>query len=502
MTLVKCGFCLNFSGFSLTTPLRAPLNRTRQSEEGFTSARSTDSQNQPVYQNVSTLSYHQQSHQTGNSSHQPKQAATTASPRFVPSGAIDAPLHSSTPTKPDMTLHSPLTLSHTFSPIEKNVPQSSITYKQREDVLHENCAEVEGPEGTRALEKRKPSLISFPKTTMTSEELYAKIHKSKKQMKIKYEPEIVLSSSPSVCGSQSPASSERSVSPGPGPSAALEPRGTARSRHSWSPNSSKYLDIASNYDHRSCSPSQNPQSPKEHGLTQVTSTYDFKRLLLQHGTGTTGRSKLSAVERLKLAKQAATNVFTNNASKFRFAAGGNSGTGTSTATSILSQGTPLLLNSRAVPSKPSFSKPMSKSIRRYANSKSDVRSTPILEDNGEDEHNQSILQIQTLSASPMPARNVERIVGKRVNIQEKTQQPIQAQSVDATPCPGPSQNKIMTPNLIFRNAQIPSASQLTRFVNTQPLGNARQITSQSVRDPAAGKSQEYHKHQAALETAL
>ena len=460
------------------------------------------SQNQPVYQNVSTLNRH----------HNQAQAAVPLSGRFVSSEAmnvgqtIDAPLHSSTPTKTDMNLHSPLTLSHTFSPIEKNVPQtcigftSNITDVPCEDVLQQNGAEVKRWEEPQVVEGWKPSLLSLPKTTMTSEELYAKIHKSKKQMKIKYEPEIVLSPSPSICGSQSPPSSERSVSPGP--AAALEHRGAARSRHSWSPNSSKYLDIASNYDPRSCSPSPNIQNSKEHGLTQVTSTYDFKRLLLQHGTGTSGRSKLSAVERLKLAKQAATNVFTNNASKFRFAGGSSSGS--NSVSNILPHSVPASVKPRVGPSKPIFTKPISKSMRKYSNIKSDVRSTPILEDNAEEEHNQSILQIQTLSASPMPARNLERIMGKRFDVQEKPQQSTVtvAHKVDIRPCPGPSQQKTMLPNLVFQNVQSPSISQFSKCVSSHMHENPRQINPTSEQKPASSKNQQYPQHEGALETAL
>lgn len=371
----------------------------------------------PVYQNVSSLHRDQHSSSQIAAFHsQQRLLGTETSPnRLAVEGTsrstgqpIEAPLHSSTPTKPISLIASPLAVGNTFSPIEKDASQSGKRFSYADSKLP-----IDRQEGTQsgdemskqkvilAREDRKSSLVSLPKTTMTSEELYAKIHKSKKQMKIKFDPEIVLSPAPSACGSQSPVSSERSASPN-------EPKGGARSRHSWSPNSSKYLDIVSSFDPRSNSPSPKPQLPKEHGLTQVTSTHDFKRLLLQHGSGSSVKSKLSAVERLKQAKQAASNVFTNNTAKLRF---GSNSNGESNCTNV-----PKLLNhpqsstSKAPPPKPSLLKPGPKYAWRFAGHKSDVRSTPIMEDQREYENVlvPDVLQIQTLSSSPMPARNLGR----------------------------------------------------------------------------------------------
>ncbi|KAJ1521178.1 hypothetical protein ONE63_002872 [Megalurothrips usitatus] len=336
-----------------------------------------------------------------------------------PSQAIDAPLHSSTPTKPDSATGSPLLVGNTFSPIERDVPQMKYS-SGRQAFFNEEANQTVDEDSKRQTpgtpDNVKPSLVLTPKSTMTAEELYAKIHKSKKQMKIKCDPETVISPQPSV-GSQSPVNSERSVSP----ASINDPKMAARSRHSWSPNSSKYLDIASNFDPRSSTPSPNPRVPKEHGLTQTTSTQDFKRLLLQHGSGTTGKSKLSAVERLKQAKQMATNVITNNAPKFRFGLS-NSNIATRGLNSQISSSSNQLqsVSSKLAPTKSSLLKPGPKNWR-FADQKNDVRSTPIMEDQREDEHDLGSFEIQTLLSSPMPARNLGRPILNKQPSQEKSE---------------------------------------------------------------------------------
>ncbi|XP_034244211.1 uncharacterized protein LOC117646937 [Thrips palmi] len=367
----------------------------------------------PVYQNVSSLHREPSTNQVAAFCYQQRLQGAGTSPRLraehtnVMGQPIEAPLHSSTPTKPISLQTSPLAVGNTFSPIEKDTSQpgkrflftdSKLASIRKEET--QGSEETSKQEGSLFRENRKSSLVSLPKTTMTSEELYAKIHKSKKQMNIKLEPEIVLSPTPSTCGSQSPISSERSASPN-------VPKGDARSRHSWSPNSSKYLDIVSTFDPRSNTPSPSPQVPKEHGLTQVTSTNDFKRLLLQHGSGSAVKSKLSAVERLKQAKQAATNVFSNNTAKLRFGSNSN-GESTSNVPKLISH--PQSSTLKAPPPKSSLLKPGPKYAWRFAGHKNDVRSTPIMEDQREYENVPvpDVLQIQTLSSSPMPARNFGR----------------------------------------------------------------------------------------------
>ncbi|KAK3914330.1 Nance-Horan syndrome protein [Frankliniella fusca] len=366
-----------------------PVNTQQQGENLYT----VISSNQPLYQN---LKLSREEPVTAYQVYEPRYAASplpaspnrfTASEVYKAGRTIEAPLHSSTPTKPDSRNASPL-INNTFSPIERHV-----SYERNEGMKASPIAS-----GGRFWEKeeKKPCLVLSPKSTMTAEELYAKIHKSKKQMNIKYEPEKAVSPFPTL-ERQSPVGSDRSISPAGG---ASDPRLAARSRHSWSPNSSKYVDIASSYDPRSNTPSPNLRVPKDHGLTQVTSTYDFKRLLLQHGAGS-GKSKISAVERLKQAKQAATNVIASSAPKFRFG---------SLGTKPVSNNPPLpSAPTKVISSKPSHLKGGPKSSLRFAAHRNDVRATPIIEDQHGEEHATEVLQIQQLSASPMAGRTFHRL---------------------------------------------------------------------------------------------
>ncbi|XP_052122246.1 uncharacterized protein LOC127749167 [Frankliniella occidentalis] len=421
--------------------------KTQHAEDPYTII----SPNQPIYQNLKLGRDETKIVQQ----YEPRYAASPASinrfmsPEMQNSGrTIQAPLHSSTPTKPDSANASPLT-NNTFSPIERHV--SCV----RNEGMQESFS-FPGSGKSYEREEKKPQLVLSPKSTMTTEELYAKIHKSKKQMNLKYEPEIVLSPSPSI-GSQSPVGSDRSVSPATAAAAATDPRLAARSRHSWSPNSSKYLDIASNYDARSNTPSPNLRVPKDHGLTQVTSTYDFKRLLLQHGASSSGKSRMSAVERLKQAKQAATNVITSNAPKFRF------GSLNSKPVSINPTSTQSV-PSKVIPSKSTLLKPGPKSSLRFAAHRNDVRATPILEDQHGEERATEVLQIQQLSASPMAGRNVGRMLNRLARSQDPVQCP---------PCPiyselgEPIRSQTVLPKHEFH--QYPSVLGDSQHVETAPI---------------------------------
>lgn len=106
-------------------------------------------------------------------------------------------------------------------------------------------------------------LLSPTKSTMSNEELFAAIHKSKRRLNIKDDGENL-----SPCGSTNSL-----VQNQPG------------SRHSWSPESQKIPEVP-----------QSAQSPSS------TSRLDFKRLLLQQSVKT-GPVKLSAAEQLKLSRQ-------------------------------------------------------------------------------------------------------------------------------------------------------------------------------------------------------
>ncbi|XP_018561614.2 uncharacterized protein LOC108903802 isoform X1 [Anoplophora glabripennis] len=142
-------------------------------------------------------------------------------------------------------------------------------------------------------------LMSPKKSTMSNEELYAVIHKSKKRMNI--ETENTPRSSPVTVGTETPPK-QIIKSPETG---YLGDK--SRSRLSWSPNKGDYVDFNSDID--KLSPPNESRSRQSWACSErkgqkskQTSTIDFKRLLLQKSSSSTPR-KLSAVEQLKLSKQ-------------------------------------------------------------------------------------------------------------------------------------------------------------------------------------------------------
>ncbi|XP_033214700.1 uncharacterized protein LOC117171465 isoform X2 [Belonocnema kinseyi] len=106
-------------------------------------------------------------------------------------------------------------------------------------------------------------VISPTRSTMSNEELFAAIHKSKKRLNIKEDSENL-----------SPSGSMNSLV-----------KNNAGTRHSWSPESQKV-----------------PEIPPTIQVPSTTSRLDFKRLLLQQSVKT-GPTRLSAAEQLKLSRQ-------------------------------------------------------------------------------------------------------------------------------------------------------------------------------------------------------
>jgi hypothetical protein len=123
---------------------------------------------------------------------------------------------------------------------------------------------ISSPSSPLASPSLRP-LVSKPRSTMSTDELYAAIHRSKKKMNIK--DDMLCSPTPSTCSS--PVESERGGSPG-GPG----------SRHSWSP----------------CS----PEALNGGGAVSATARNSFKRLLLEKGAK--GGPRVSAVEQLMASK--------------------------------------------------------------------------------------------------------------------------------------------------------------------------------------------------------
>lgn len=178
-----------------------------------------------------------------------------------------------------------------ISPID---PRATASFKSSTPSNRDNVVDL----GSR--------LLSPVKSTMTNEELYAVIHKSKKKLNIK-DPERAESPALSTI-SLSPVSSEISLfSKNPQRYPETGYLGDPRNRASWSPAEKQSF------------PSNVPTFPygvqkqettcaDRYGPTAQTSRLDFKKLLLQHSVKLNTLSpqiksnKLSAVEQLKISK--------------------------------------------------------------------------------------------------------------------------------------------------------------------------------------------------------
>lgn len=140
-------------------------------------------------------------------------------------------------------------------------------------------------------------LLSPKKSTMSNEELYAVIHKSKKKLNI--ESEDTPRSSPVTVQETVQKQTLRSPESG-----YLGDK--PRSRFSWSPSKGEYVDF--NQDIDKLSPPNDSRSRlswacnDQKSKPKQTSTLDFKRLLLQKSSSNNPK-KISAVEQLKLSKE-------------------------------------------------------------------------------------------------------------------------------------------------------------------------------------------------------
>jgi len=296
---------------------------------------------------------------------------------------------SSTPTKKnrmgslsqnDSTM---MTFGTTFSPIEK--------YTRKEEIAG-HTSRTSGNRSSSAVPKMSheggndPSkLVSAPKTSMTSEEIFAAIHKSKKRLNIRTNSDSYSRSDSPSCSSLtslSPGSSEssvvgigRSITPVKGgpETGSFNGDNSVGSRHSWSPNSGEYFDFYSRFERRTPSPVTSPGSRQSWacdrlGPRQQTSRNDFKRLLLQQGAAGTGNSgrRISAVEQLRL-------------------------TGQQKVGELSSDGT---VSNSCIPRSPAekrtstsklLQSPRSNATWRFASPRTDVLSSTILEDCAEEE---------------------------------------------------------------------------------------------------------------------
>ncbi|CAG9795100.1 unnamed protein product [Diatraea saccharalis] len=179
-----------------------------------------------------------------------------------------------------------------ISPID---PRTTGSFKSSTPSNKENVLDL----GTK--------LMSPVKSTMTNDELYAVIHKSKKKLNIKNTPERAESPALSTI-SLSPVSSETSIyTKGSQKHPETGYLGDPRNRMSWSPAEKLYTPVPEQ-------PTYNLQKQEStcadrFGPLPQTSRLDFKKLLLQHSVKLNAlhtqpkSNKLSAVEQLKLSKE-------------------------------------------------------------------------------------------------------------------------------------------------------------------------------------------------------
>lgn len=342
-------------------------------------------------------------------------------------------------------------------------------------------------------------LSPVTKSTMTNEELYAVIHKSKKKLNIKDNAE--RAESPALSSiSLSPVSSETSLySKGTQRYPETGYLGDPRSRMSWSPADKQNMPMYTTGP-AFASPKQETCADR-HGPVPQTSRLDFKKLLLQHSVKLNTLSpqiksnKLSAVEQLKLSKdknQPQTSV------------------GNRSQVNILDlSGSPKTYTQRKVikpnpqPASPGRTGALIKEHKntpkillspksqwRFSSPRSDVLSTPIPEANNEDESNSSGEKHDT---SPNPPSKTVPIVtnqhfGARRNLIPINENNIEADidfhhddrfekgifplNTDFAKSQGLSRSELMQAKRAEFFSSQPDASppKLTSFKNTSPAG--------------------------------
>ncbi|XP_066153154.1 actin remodeling regulator NHS [Euwallacea fornicatus] len=143
------------------------------------------------------------------------------------------------------------------------------------------------PSQIRAAENLESRLLSPKRSTRSNDELYAVIHKTKKKLNIE---DNVNRASPPVMEVETSTPKKMSVE-----------TGYIGSRANASPSRGEYIDFTANID--KLSPINEPKTCNDRKGMKKTSTLDFKRLLLQKSSSLSGNKKLSAVEQLKLSKE-------------------------------------------------------------------------------------------------------------------------------------------------------------------------------------------------------
>ncbi|XP_041971086.1 uncharacterized protein LOC121727361 isoform X2 [Aricia agestis] len=298
-------------------------------------------------------------------------------------------------TEPDRDFARKTDESIKISPID---PRTATNFKSSTPTNKENVVDLSS------------KLLSPVKSTMTNEELYAVIHKSKKKLNIKETPERAESPSISI-RSLSPVTSETAVyNKGTQRHPETGYLGDARNKINW---------LHTDRQGVCMSPTNNIGLQKQEttcadrfGPLPQTSRLDFKRLLLQHSVKLNTMNvqqktnKLSAVEQLKLSKEKAQVPVTPPSNKSHVNILDLSGSPKTYAHRKVMKTnnqpvSPGRANALVKEHKNSTKILLSpKSQWRFASPRSDVLSTPIPEANNEDESNSSGEKCDTNPDSP------------------------------------------------------------------------------------------------------
>ncbi|XP_063533407.1 mucin-2 [Cydia strobilella] len=258
-------------------------------------------------------------------------------------------------------------------------------------------------------------LLSPVKSTMTNEELYAVIHKSKKKLNIRDGAE--RSESPALSTtSLSPVNSETSLYlKGNQRHPETGYLGDPRNRNSWSPAERQHVMAAPSRGY--VVQKQDTTCADRHGPVPQTSRLDFKKLLLQHSVKLntlnpqSKSNKLSAVEQLKLSKEKTELLpAPTNRSKINILDLSGSPK-TYTQRKIIKPqpqpASPGRTNALIKEHKNSTKILLSpKSQWRFSSPRSDVLSTPIPEANNEDENSNSSAEKHDSSPNNVPCKTV------------------------------------------------------------------------------------------------
>lgn len=391
-----------------------------------------------------------------------------------------------------------------ISPID---PRTSGTFKSSTPSKEDNIIDLSN------------KLLSPVKSTMTNDELYAVIHKSKKKLNIK--DSIERSDSPALSNiSLSPVTSETSLlikgtQKHPETGYLIDPR----NRNSWAYSSEKpNYPMQSTYSRGLAGIKTESTCADRYGPIPQTSRLDFKKLLLQHSVKTNTLNpqkkptKLSAVEQLKLSKDK--NQVTTP-------------TTTSHVNILDLSGSPKTYSHRRLmkinpqPSSPGRTSTLIKEHKstpkillspksqwRFSSPRSDVLNSPIPEANNEDDNSNSSGEKADISPNTT-VKTIPIVTNQRFGARRNLI-PINENSVESETIHDIEHDVVPIANIDFSNATRMSRSEILQakraeFFNSSPESSpprissfkAQTINSRNETSPDHGKSSP-----TTLETAL